>query len=190
MVKQITLKIDGRPVCVPEGTLIVDAARHAGIIIPVFCHHPKLEPVGMCRMCLVDIGRPQVDRATGAPILNDDGTAKISFWPKLETACTTPVSEGMVVWGATEKVMSARKDVLEFLLTSHPLDCPVCDKGGECPLQNQTMSFGPATSRFILDEKSHAKNICRWVNSSSSIASVASNVRVVCASRMRWLMIP
>jgi len=156
MGKQITLKIDGRPVCVPEGVLIVDAAKQAGIIIPVFCHHPKLEPVGMCRMCLVDIGRPQVDRATGAPVLNDDGTPKIGFGPKLETACTTPVSEGMVVWGATEKVMAARKDVLEFLLTSHPLDCPVCDKGGECPLQNQTMAFGPATSRFILDEKNHA----------------------------------
>ena len=156
MEKQITLKIDGRPVCVPEGTLIVDAAKKAGIIIPVFCHHPKLEPVGMCRMCLVDIGRPQVDRATGAPVLNEDGTPKIAFGPKLETACTTPVSEGMVVWGATEKVMAARKDVLEFLLTSHPLDCPVCDKGGECPLQNQTMAFGPADSRFILDEKNHA----------------------------------
>ncbi len=156
MEKRITLTIDGRPVCVPEGTLIVEAARQAGIIIPVFCHHPKLEPVGMCRMCLVDIGRPQVDRATGAPVLNEDGTRKIAFAPKLETACTTSVSEGMVVWGATEKVMAARKDVLEFLLTSHPLDCPVCDKGGECPLQNQTMAFGPGTSRFILDEKNHA----------------------------------
>jgi len=155
MEKQITLKIDGRPVCVPEGTLIVDAAKQAGIIIPVFCHHPKLEPEGMCRMCLVDIGRPQIDRATGAPVLNEDGTPRIAFSPKLETACTTPVSEGMVVWGASEKVLAARKDVLEFLLTSHPLDCPVCDKGGERPLQNQTMQFGPSTSRFILDEKNH-----------------------------------
>jgi len=155
MEKRITLKIDGRPVCVPEGTLIVDAAKQAGIIIPVFCHHPKLEPVGMCRMCLVDIGRPLVDRATGALVLNEDGTPRITFSPKLETACTTPVSEGMVVWGATEKVLAARKDVLEFLLTSHPLDCPICDKGGECPLQNQTREFGPSTSRFILDEKSH-----------------------------------
>ena len=157
MEKRITLKIDGRQVCVPEGTLIVDAAKQAGIIIPVFCHHPKLEPVGLCRMCLVDIGRPQIDRATGTPVLDEDGTPKITYWPKLETACTTPVSEGMVVWGATDKVMAARKDVLEFLLTSHPLDCPVCDKGGECPLQNQTMAFGPSESRFLLDEKSRAK---------------------------------
>jgi NADH-quinone oxidoreductase subunit G len=155
MDKLINLKIDGRDVSVPAGTLVVDAAKMAGITIPVFCYHPKLEPVGMCRMCLVDIGRPAVDRATGQPVLNEDGTPKISFGPKLETACTTPVSEGMVIWGATEKVMAARKDVLEFLLTSHPLDCPVCDKGGECPLQNETMAYGPGQSRFIFDEKNH-----------------------------------
>lgn len=155
MDKLISLTIDGRKVSVPAGTLVVDAAKMAGITIPVFCYHPKLEPVGMCRMCLVDIGRPAVDRATGQPILNEDGTPKISFGPKLETACTTPVSEGMVIWGATEKVLAARKDVIEFLLTSHPLDCPVCDKGGECPLQNQTMLYGPGESRFIFDEKNH-----------------------------------
>jgi NADH-quinone oxidoreductase subunit G len=153
--KLINLKIDGRAVSAPAGTLIVDAAKMAGITIPVFCYHPKMEPVGMCRMCLVDIGRPAVDRATGQPVLNEDGTPKIAFGPKLETACTTPVSEGMVVWGATEKVMAARKDILEFLLTSHPLDCPICDKGGECPLQNQTMAFGPGESRFLFDEKNH-----------------------------------
>ncbi len=155
MDKLISLTIDGRPACVPAGTLVVDAAKMTGIDIPVFCYHPKLEPVGMCRMCLVDIGRPAIDRATGQPILNEDGTPKITFGPKLETACTTPVSEGMVIWGATEKVLAARKDVIEFLLTSHPLDCPVCDKGGECPLQNQTMEFGAGKSRFIFDEKSH-----------------------------------
>ena len=160
MEKLISLKIDGRPVSVPAGMLVVDAAKRAGITVPVFCYHPKMEPVGMCRMCLVDIGRPAVDRVTHEPILNEDGTPKIAFGPKLETACTTPVSEGMVVWGATEKVMAARKDVIEFLLTSHPLDCPVCDKGGECPLQNQTMAFGPGESRFLFNEKNHlAKHV-------------------------------
>ncbi len=157
MEKRISLTIDGRPLNVPAGMNLVDAAKTVGIDIPVFCHHPKLKPVGMCRMCLVDIGRPQIDRATGAPVLNEDGTPKIVFGPKLETACTTPVSEGMVVWGATEKVMKARKEVIEFLLTSHPLDCPVCDKGGECPLQNETMAFGACDSRFLIDEKSHAQ---------------------------------
>src|SRR5512133_2751644 len=95
----VTLTIDGQEVSVPAGTLIVDAAKMAGIEIPVFCYHPKMEPVGMCRMCLVDVGRPAVDRATNQPVMNEDGTPKIQFGPKLETACTTPVSPGMVVVG-------------------------------------------------------------------------------------------
>lgn len=153
MPKMITLTIDDRQVTVPEGTLIVDAAKRVGIDVPVFCYHPKMEPVGMCRMCLVDIGRPVIDRNTRQPALNEDGSLQIQFAPKLETACTTPVSEGMVVVGVSEKVDKARKEILEFLLTSHPLDCPICDKGGECPLQNLTMDHGPGVSRFLFDEK-------------------------------------
>jgi NADH-quinone oxidoreductase subunit G len=153
--KMITLKIDDQPVQVPEGTLIVDAAKKIGIDIPVFCYHPKMEPVGMCRMCLVDVGRPVIDRATGQPVLEADGSQKLQFGPKLETACTTPVMEGMVVIGMSDKVKAGRKDILEFLLTSHPLDCPICDKGGECPLQNLTMTHGPGSSRFDYDEKMH-----------------------------------
>ena len=153
MSKMVTLTIDGKTAQVPPGTLIVEAARRVGIDIPVFCYHPKMEPVGMCRMCLVDVGRPVVDRATGEQVKNPDGSPKIQFSPKLETACTTPVSEGMQVIGLSDKVQAARKEILEFLLTSHPLDCPVCDKGGECPLQNLTMAFGPGKSRFLYDEK-------------------------------------
>jgi NADH-quinone oxidoreductase subunit G len=156
MPKNITLTIDGQTITAPEGMLVVDAAKLAGIDIPVFCYHPKMEPVGMCRMCLVEIGRPAIDRATGTPLLNENGTPKIHFNPKLDTACTTLISEGMVVIGLNDRVKAARKDVLEFLLTSHPLDCPVCDKGGECPLQNLTMEHGPGTSRFLFDEKNHA----------------------------------
>lgn len=160
MRKQITLTIDGKEVTVPEGTLIVDAAKKVGVDIPVFCYHPKMEPVGMCRMCLVDIGRPVIDRASGEVLREADGSPKIQFGPKLETACTTPVSEGMVVIGMSDKVKRARKDVIEFILTSHPLDCPVCDKGGECPLQNLTMAFGPGESRFLYDDKMHlAKHV-------------------------------
>lgn len=151
--KLVTLTIDNRKVSVEPGTWVVDAAKRAGIDIPVFCYHPKMEPVGMCRMCLVEVGRPMVDRATGQPMLEADGTLKIQFVDKLETGCTIAVSEGMVVRGYTEKVKEARDEVLEFLLTSHPLDCPICDKGGECPLQNLTMSFGPGESRYIYDEK-------------------------------------
>lgn len=157
--KEVTLTIDGIEVTVPEGTIVVDAAKKAGIDIPVFCYHPKMEPVGMCRMCLVEIGRPVRDRETGEFVREEDGSVKIQFAPKLETACTNRVSEGMVVLGTTEKVKAGREDILEFLLTSHPLDCPICDKGGECPLQNLTMGYGPGVSRYLYDEKMRlAKN--------------------------------
>ena len=160
MTKQVTLTIDDRQVTVPAGTLIVDAAKKVGVDIPVFCYHPKMEPVGMCRMCLVDIGRPVRDRATGELVLEEDGSPKIQFGWKLETACTVPVSDGMVVITKSDKVQQSQQGVLEFLLTSHPLDCPICDKGGECPLQNLTMAYGPQESRFIYDEKQHAdKNV-------------------------------
>ncbi len=157
MIQDVTLTIDGISVTAPAGTMIVDAAKKIGIDIPVFCYHPKMDPVGMCRMCLVEIGRPMIDRATNQPVLDEEGNLKLQYGPKLETACTTPVSEGMVVIGLSEKVRAARNDVLEFLLTSHPLDCPVCDKGGECPLQNLTLRFGPGLSRFPYEDKHHGE---------------------------------
>jgi NADH-quinone oxidoreductase subunit G len=156
-IKTVTLTIDGQTVTAPAGTIIVDAAKQVGIDIPVFCYHPKMHPVGMCRMCLVEIGRPMIDRATNQPVLEADGNPKIQFGPKLETSCTTPISEGMVVITSSAKVKAARSDVVEFILTSHPLDCPICDKGGECPLQNLTLAHGPAESRFLFDEKYHAQ---------------------------------
>ena len=154
MMKQVTLTIDGIQVTVPEGPGVVDAAKMAGIDIPVFCHHPKLEPVGMCRMCLVEIGRPVRDRATGQFVM-DNGQPKIQYMPKLEAACTNKVEDGMVVLSQSERAKDGQKGTVEFLLTSHPLDCPVCDKGGECPLQNLTMAHGPGKGRFIYDEKLH-----------------------------------
>ena len=160
MTKQVTLTIDGKQITVPEGMLVVNAAKLADIDVPVFCYHPKMEPVGMCRMCLVEIGRPMMDRTTGKAILDDKGEPKLQFGPKLETACTNPVSEGMVVLTQSEKAKAGQKSTVEFLLTSHPLDCPICDKGGECPLQNLTMAHGPGKSRFLYDEKLHlAKNV-------------------------------
>ncbi|MCK6569215.1 MAG: NADH-quinone oxidoreductase subunit NuoG [Anaerolineales bacterium] len=154
MSKQVTLTINGKQVTVPEGLTVADAAKLAGVDIPVFCHHPKLEPVGMCRMCLVEIGRPVLDRATNQPVM-ENGQPKIQFMPKLETACTNRVSEGMAVLTQSDKATDGQRGTLEFLLTSHPLDCPVCDKGGECPLQNLTMAHGPGKSRFNYDEKQH-----------------------------------
>lgn len=153
MSESVTLTIDGIEVSVPKGTVVVDAAKRIGNDIPVFCYHPKMKPVGMCRMCLVEVGTPVRDRATGEIVKDDDGNPQIRFFPTLQTGCTVQVSEGMVVRTKTEGVTEARDDIIEFLLTSHPLDCPVCDKGGECPLQNLTMRFGPGTSRFVYEDK-------------------------------------
>ena len=156
MSDNVTLTIDGVQVTVPKGTLIVEAAKQIENEIPVFCYHGKMDPVGMCRMCLVEVGQPAIDRGTGKPELDGDGNPVVRFFPKPMTACTTTVSEGMVVKVDTsEAAVDDRKAVLEFLLTSHPLDCPVCDKGGECPLQDLTVRHGPGNSRFDYEDKQH-----------------------------------
>jgi NADH-quinone oxidoreductase subunit G len=129
----VSLIVDGREVTAPEGTMLHDAAKLGDVEIPVFCYEPKLgEPVGACRMCLVEI----------------------EGMPKLQTSCSTPVRDGMVVYTQTDRVKEAQEAVVEFLLVNHPLDCPVCDKGGECPLQDIAMGWGPGKSRFT-DPKRH-----------------------------------
>lgn len=147
--------IDGQTIDVPAGTLVVEAAKPLSVHIPVFCYHPKMQPVGMCRMCLVDVGTPKMDPATKQPVLDDQGNVVINWMPKLQTGCTTVVSEGMAVRTQTPQVTDARKSVIEFLLTSHPLDCPICDKGGECPLQDHSLHYGPGKSRFYAASKFH-----------------------------------
>jgi NADH-quinone oxidoreductase subunit G len=147
-----TITIDDKQISVPNGTLIVQAARQLGIEIPVFCYHSRLASVGMCRMCLVEVGTPRMgpDRK---PVLKPDGLPEIAFMPKPQTACTMTVSEGMVVRAAVPSVQEARRGIVEFLLTSHPLDCPICDKGGECTLQEETLTYGPGASRFVYNDK-------------------------------------
>ncbi|PIQ95690.1 MAG: NADH-quinone oxidoreductase, subunit G [Nitrospinae bacterium CG11_big_fil_rev_8_21_14_0_20_56_8] len=135
MTDEIKLTIDGQAVSAPKGTMVVDAAKKVGIEIPVFCYHEKLGPFGCCRMCLVEVEK----------------------MPKLVTACTQAVAPDMVVLTQTPKVEKARKGVLEFTLLNHPLDCPVCDKGGECPLQNNTFRYGPGTTRMEFDRAHNAK---------------------------------
>ncbi len=131
--REVTITIDGREVAAVEGEMLHDAARKGDVEIPFFCYEPKLgDPVGACRMCLVEI----------------EGI------PKLQTSCSTPVREGMVVHTRTEQVKHAQSAVVEFLLVNHPLDCPVCDKGGECPLQDISYGWGPGKSR-VIDEKRH-----------------------------------
>ncbi len=152
----INVLVDGKPIAVPAGTNLVEAARVADTSVPVFCYHPKLKPVGMCRMCLVEAWTPKIDPATRQPVIGPDGKPELALMMnKLQPGCVTPVSEGMEIRTATEKVKFAQRGQLEFLLTSHPLDCPVCDKGGECPLQNLTMQFGPSISRFDYEDKVH-----------------------------------
>jgi NADH-quinone oxidoreductase subunit G len=153
MTDLVRLYVDGVEHKVPKGANLVDAAKTVGNDVPVFCYHPKLAPVGMCRMCLVDLGQVQVVKETGEWQRDDKGEMVIRWMPKLQTACTTFVVDGMAIRTETPQVLEARDDIIEFLLTSHPLDCPICDKGGECPLQNLTMRHGPGTSRFIFDEK-------------------------------------
>ncbi|MCB9450724.1 MAG: NADH-quinone oxidoreductase subunit NuoG [Anaerolineaceae bacterium] len=150
----VKIYIDDKEYDVPAGMNLVDAAKMAaGNDIPVFCYHPKMEPVGMCRMCLVEMGGIQKDRATGEVLLDDKGNPQIRWFPKLQTACTTKVSDGLVIRTNTQQVEQARENVVEFLLTSHPLDCPICDKGGECPLQNLTMEHGHGSTRMVFSDK-------------------------------------
>ena len=124
--KMVSLTIEGRPVTVPEGTSILEAAKTVGILIPHYCYHPALPVAGVCRMCLVDVEKA----------------------PKLAPACATAVAEGQVVHTRTEKALEARKGVLEMLLINHPLDCPICDQSGECELQDYTYQEGRLDSRY------------------------------------------
>ncbi|MDP2342493.1 MAG: 2Fe-2S iron-sulfur cluster-binding protein [Deltaproteobacteria bacterium] len=128
----VTLTIDGQKLTVKKGTLVVEAAKQLQQEIPVFCYHPKLKPVGACRMCLVEIEK----------------------MPRLQTACTTPVAEGMVVKTKSDAAKGGQNAVVAMLLANHPLDCPVCDKGGECPLQDNTFDHGVGVSKFQ-EEKRH-----------------------------------
>jgi NADH-quinone oxidoreductase subunit G len=145
--QQVRVTIDGRTVEVPAGTLVTDAAKHAQVHIPIFCSHEKLPPLGACRICVVEIGTPKRNR-DGTPVLAADGSPEIAWMPKPQTACTTTVTDGMVVATITPGAVKARQGVMEFLLVNHPLDCPVCDEGGECQLQDLAFAFGHDASRM------------------------------------------
>ena len=143
----VKVTIDDVELDVPAGTLVIRAAEQAGIRIPRFCDHPLLEPVAACRQCLVEVGMP--DRNTG----------ELRFMPKPQPSCAQTVNPGMVVktQHTSEVARRAQEGVMEFLLINHPLDCPICDKGGECPLQNQAMSEGRESSRFIDAKRTYRK---------------------------------
>ena len=130
----VTVNLNGREISAEKGELLIDAAERHGVYIPRFCYHPRMTSVGMCRMCLVE-----VDTGRG---------------PSLQPSCMISVSDDMTVETESEVTKKAQDGILEFLLINHPLDCPICDKGGECPLQDQTMAYGPGESRFV-EEKRH-----------------------------------
>ncbi len=134
----VNLTVDGKKIAAPAGTLLIEACKSAGIEVPSFCYYPNLSLQGACRMCLV----------------------KIEKMPKLQTACTTVISEGMIVTSDSPEVRQARKSMIEMLLGNHPLDCPVCDAGGECELQDMTFSYGAAESKFM-EAKNH-KDEQQW----------------------------
>lgn len=136
---EVTVTVNGTEIEAQPGEMLIAAADRAGIHIPRFCYHERMSPVGMCRMCLVD-----VDTGRG---------------PMLQPSCMVPVAEGMVVDTESDDTKRAQEGILEFLLVNHPLDCPVCDKGGECPLQDQTIAYGPGESRFVEEKRHYEKPI-------------------------------
>jgi len=135
----VAVTVDGRPHRARPGQLVIDACADAGAYVPHFCYHPRMTPVGMCRQCLVEVEGPR--------------------GPMMVVSCMTPVAEGQVVRTATPGVKRAQEGVLELLLANHPLDCPVCDKGGECPLQDQAFSHGPGESRYVEQKRHYEKPI-------------------------------
>ena len=158
-VEKIKVKVDGREVEVPRTspdpltgkpvpTTMIQACNVAKVDVPHYCYHPKLPVVGNCRMCLVEFGTPAMgpDRK---PILNPDGTPKIAKSPRPAIACATPIAPGMEIYTNTPAVKQMRQGVLEFLLINHPLDCPICDQAGECKLQEYSVDYGQAASRFV-----------------------------------------
>ena len=125
-VDMVSIEVDGVTLQAPKGSMIIEATDKAGIEIPRFCYHPKLSIAANCRMCLVDVEK----------------------MPKPVPACATPVMEGMRVYTTSRRAIDAQHGVMEFLLINHPLDCPICDQGGECELQDQAMGYGRSVSRF------------------------------------------
>jgi NADH-quinone oxidoreductase subunit G len=135
----VTLTIDGREVAARKGDMVIAAALGADTYVPHFCYHPRMSPVGMCRQCMVEVDGPR--------------------GPMMVVSCMTPVADGQVVRTDTDQVKRAQEGMLELLLANHPLDCPVCDKGGECPLQDQAFSHGPGESRYVESKRHYEKPI-------------------------------
>jgi NADH-quinone oxidoreductase subunit G len=154
-----SLEFEGRP-------KLLQFCLDRGIELPHFCYHPAMSSPANCRQCLVEVGSPERDRATGEMRLDDDGNPVIRWFPKLQTSCSMDVSDGMVVKShrSSELVKRAQKDTLEMLLLNHPLDCPICDQAGHCPLQIQAYKYGPEGSRFEFEKVHKPKHVALGPN--------------------------
>ncbi|MEM8868610.1 MAG: 2Fe-2S iron-sulfur cluster-binding protein [Verrucomicrobiota bacterium] len=154
MSELITINIDGQDVEVPKGMNIIEAVKSVGKgkEVPHYCYHPKLSIAGNCRMCMVEMGMPMRDRATGEAILDEDGKQKIGWMPKPTIGCATNAAPGMHIKTGSSMVLDSRNGITEFLLINHPLDCPICDQAGECRLQEFSAEHGRGYSRFIEDK--------------------------------------
>ena len=164
----VNITVDGKKVAAPAGTLLIEACKNVGIEVPSFCYYPNLSLQGACRMCLV----------------------KVEKMPKLQTACTTVISEGMIVTTDSDEIHQARKVMVELLLGNHPLDCPVCDAGGECELQDMAFSYGAAESKYMEPKESQGR--ATMVSGGViSIGRVASCVTAASESAARaWMSGP
>ena len=157
--QQVKINVNGAEYLVKAGQNVLEACRSVGVEIPFFCYHPSLKVAGSCRMCLVSIGLPARDRATGEMLRKSDGSPEIAFMPKPAIACGTNVAENMHIVTDSDAVRSCRESVLEFLLLNHPLDCPICDKAGECKLQEYANRYGAGESRYIESKNVKPKKV-------------------------------
>jgi NADH-quinone oxidoreductase subunit G len=150
--------VDGVPLDLPVGTSAIDAVFAAGSDVPYFCSQPYMSPIGACRMCLAKVGAPRKDR-DGSWIMDDvTGEPKVFWFPNLMATCTTAIMDGMVIDTRSESVKAAQNAMVEFTLINHPLDCPVCDKGGACELQDRAYEYGEGVSRFMFAKRHQEKH--------------------------------
>ncbi len=156
-----TVQIDGQSYEFERGQLVLQFCLDHGLELPHFCYHPALSVPANCRQCLVKAGTPARNRETGEIVTDEDGKPVINYFPKLQTSCSLEITDGMCVHTHrdSEEVAKAQEDTLEFLLINHPLDCPICDQAGQCPLQNQAYKYGPEGSRFEFEKVHKPKRV-------------------------------
>ena len=154
----VNVQVDGVWMQFPKGLNAVEVARRAGKFIPHYCYHPKLSVAGNCRMCLIETGGPKMD-ASRAPVLAADGRPEINWIPRPAIGCATQVSEGTAIRTESPLIDECRRGVMEFLLINHPLDCPICDQAGECKLQEYSVQYGNADSRFVEEKVKKPKRV-------------------------------